>query len=531
MATQTLSFYTTGEAMTNLVRNFIQEGSFETAFNILKDGGLPIEGIKEVFDHKLKFIGDTRVGDHTLSLIKETKPHEDLNKMLYYAVKTLLSPDQIHISEILHIPSKFKNSKKNIKVLFDIYGKDEVMKRLIPQILSSYGFTIETTPIEKDEWSFNGAILKDGTVIRCGVQEHNLLYPILYLLGLADASDWIHEQTTIHITDGQMSGDVARAIRYSFRGDRAKVTNEQIQTLFRYRNILRGQYGEDETITGCLLNYISECEKHGGKFNNLTFLKKFYPEINLPKFSKTKLKNVKKQCIRTSPYFSLPGLLNSKFEINKNSIKEIKADFEKYKDVIKGNELHYFYQEYLEGQNGVCHCYDDNTFTYDLSEDRGSIVAGIKGNKTLNAKLLNELKTIAQRLQKDLKKSIQIEFVIHNNELYVVQLRLLKNDPEKTVGIPKPDSNNIIATGITFSKGVIKTNIKDVLIVDSDTDSKELLNKKALIVRNNVDFSHVLALSKALEIPSIYAIGDVVLPKNGTIKIIAFNKEAYITLK
>jgi hypothetical protein len=47
-----------------------------------------------------------------------------------------------------------------------------------------------------------------------------------------------------------------------------------------------------------------------------------------------------------------------------------------------------------------------------------------------------------------------------------------------------------------------------------DCSSEMLISKKALIVENHTNFSHILALSKALNIPSIYRTGKIILGKN-----------------
>jgi hypothetical protein len=46
--------------------------------------------------------------------------------------------------------------------------------------------------------------------------------------------------------------------------------------------------------------------------------------------------------------------------------------------------------------------------------------------------------------------------------------------------------------------------------VEQDCSSEMLISKKALIVENHTNFSH-LALSKALNIPSIYGTGKIIL--------------------
>lgn len=66
------------------------------------------------------------------------------------------------------------------------------------------------------------------------------------------------------------------------------------------------------------------------------------------------------------------------------------------------------------------------------------------------------------------------------------------------------------------------------MIVDSDGVSELLIGKKALIVQGDVEFSHLLALSKALKIPSMYSTGKVDLSKYSKVKFISYNYEAWI---
>jgi hypothetical protein len=64
-----------------------------------------------------------------------------------------------------------------------------------------------------------------------------------------------------------------------------------------------------------------------------------------------------------------------------------------------------------------------------------------------------------------------------------------------------------LVIGTTFCSPTYGANIQleldDILIVEQDCSSEMLISKKALIVENHTNFSHILALSKALNIPSI----------------------------
>jgi hypothetical protein len=254
-------------------------------------------------------------------------------------------------------------------------------------------------------------------------------------------------------------------------------------------------------------------------------LKKYYKDINLPKFSKEPIEGVK-NCLRTSPKYSLPGLLESIFDIKEDSLNEIQRTFDKHKDVISGNELHAFYQEYIEGYNGVFH-YDNDGFRYDVSINQGDIVKGKKGNANVSETAIRKLEAFGKDLFADFERPIQVEFVIHSDDFTVVQLRLLQNNAERTVRVSRPEECYVI--GKTFSKGTIEVDVNNILILQSDGDSKLLLGKEALIIKDDVEFSHILALSKALKIPSIFATGEFQLPSEGKVKFYAYNEEAWIT--
>ena len=93
---------------------------------------------------------------------------------------------------------------------------------------------------------------------------------------------------------------------------------------------------------------------------------------------------------------------------------------------------------------------------------------------------------------------------------------------------PQQDElDKAIVIGKTFCKPRyincgVEINSDEILIVEEDCEAEKLLDKKALIVENATNFSHILALSKALNIPSLYGTGKVDLPKN---KQVWFNVE------
>lgn len=523
--TEKLSFYTTGDSFTNLLNNFFKEGKFKSVYEILSQDGKGLDDlqIKLFFLGLNEFEGDTREGDLLFKSIKR-KPEQTPNQRIFWALRNCCSHNDIDIQEA--ISSDLLNEKKAHKEFPEFHYLSKVLTRktildlIWKEIILSEGYEINPSHLKNYG---DGVIIPTGEYITCHYMGHKDLYPLLASLEIANDSDWIDDTKCIHVSSSQMSGKVAWNLKER-NFEKGRITQEQIATIVKYEAISR-VYGEWETKMMSILSYTKYQENYGGKFNNLIFLDKYFPEINLPKFSKEMIEGVK-NCIRTSPKYSLPGLLESKFDIDGNSIKEICETFEKYKNVINGNELHYFYQEFIEGENGVAHYLKGEEFNYSVSSTRGDIVSGKKSTRTLPIDVIKKLSKICSNLYKKLDSDIQVEFVISDDKVYIVQLRILENPYERAVQIGKPE--NTIYTGRTFSKGTIEDVKKeDILVVHEDAQSELLLGKKALIVESDTEFSHILALSKSLGIPSIYATGKVRLPN--VVNIVAFNKEGFIT--
>lgn len=535
--TKTVSFYTEGEGFTNLLRSFIEEGKNFTVYQILRDGGFNESQANQFIRGELKFTGTTQFGED-LGAERDTIDSEAMLKQSLRSILSKLSDTEydelMPIDFVEDFPKLLKKyiNDADIRILknafgetalFDCYRTDEINEYSIELInAEGYGVTRAENIGKWEDEIMDGLILPCGSVITCSYQEHSSLYPFLKKLGLVKVSCWTDCNETIHISSRQISGTIAHAVGNRWR-DYAP-TDAQLHTLFKLKDTL-SEYGHDYPILTKLLHDVQDVEDYGGKWNNLTFLKKYYKDIQLPQFSKEPIPGVK-NCIRTSPKRSLPGLLESVFDINENSVTNIEATFEKYKDVIPKNELHYFYQEYLEGSNGVFHC-DRDGFRYDISENRGDIVQGKKGKSFISDTAIRTLEKFGTQLYKDFDCPIQVEFVIQNDTAYIVQLRLLENNAEITVILTKPEET--LVTGKTFSKGTPEVDVDKILILDSDGDSELLLGKEALIIKEDVEFSHILALSKALRIPSIYATGDIELPISGKVKFTAYNTEGWIT--
>lgn len=530
---EVLHFYYEGEGFTNLLRAFIKEGCFHKVYTILEDGGLPLNMIRLFFENRAHFEGTTKNGGD-LEFVSSNIENSGLDKELYWALVNCFSSNkEYYIRDTdrgIVLNDVFFEENKDIIAFKKVFGSDSdsiidsFKKKEKLTYLQNEGFTINPSELEIQ---YDGSILRDGTFIGCGYQEHNYLYPILYGLGLSTDDCWTKCESTLHVSSRTISGHLASRMRHAYLYDKDEhVSFNQIETLFKYRDSIVGVYSERKSIVLEIMNFISDNIDFGGKYNNLYFLSKFYPDIKLPRFSKEDL-CMPNQCIRTSPKYSIAGLLNSKFNINENSIAEIEADFEKYKDVVKNNELHYFYQEFIKGFNGVCHYMGEGTFKLQVSENQGDVVNGVKSNVNIHSfDAERKLRDIAKRLYKDIKKPIQLEFVVDDNEeLYIVQLRLLKNTFDNTVIHAVPEK--FVFTGRTFSYGSVECSKEEVLVVDEDAKSSDLIGKKALIVKQDMEFSHILALSQALGIPSIFSVVDFVeLPDR--VKITALNEQAYV---
>lgn len=499
----TLSFYTIGSTFTELINNFIEEGSFHTAYEILQDGGMNKDMIKEFFEGKWKFEGDTREGDHTLSVLPCDNLRDDEFWVTAVCTMFQFNDETYELIRFLENPTKCKDArfKENIEALLKVYSTEEIIQKVYRGILRRHGWkTYTTAPLEKVD---SGVILKDGTLVVCGYMEHDELYQYLRSLGVVNHSRWMDDKDSIHMSSGQISGYIAHIIESSFK-DEDKASFAQLKMLFDLRNHGISFYGyRDGTVTARVMKYFARNEEGGTKFGNLSFLKAFYPHINLPKFSKDKLVDCAEQCLRTSPTKSLAGLLNSKFEIDENSINEMMLDWEKYKDILPNNEFYYFYQEYIHGNNGVSLYEEKGCFNYDMSKNRGDIVAGVKGLEVLSNENYDILRKLSSDLYACIKKPIQLEFVVDDNDvLFIVQLRVIENfNKEKTVIQATP--KEAMCRGNSFSIGRVECTADEILIVDSEAASEMLIGKKALLIRENPIFSHILALSSCLGIPSM----------------------------
>lgn len=538
-------FYTNGEYFTNLMNDLLKSGEFLKIKQTFDDSGAD-KMLKPFLLGEAEFKGDTRNDDFTIEHIKRKDP--DGESFLWTGIKSRLDVigdereslgkrmEEFYLWELNRV-----KDDSDIQTLLRIFTLDELKGLLWKEALQDYDSEL-IPKFRKPGKIRDGVILSNGWSVEGYYMCHNNLMYALHELGMVDNSDWSECNDSVHISSGTLSGNIIHTLESpNTHQKRYKlVTKELIDTLFFYRKELE-TYANDERIPKILREGHEEYLNKGTKYANLSFLRKYYNflDVKYPVISLDMLDiNSGKVFVRTSPKRSIPGLLNSICVNNddkevEGAINKILAEFDKFKEVrketymggkISYNEIHYFFQEFIDGSNGVAH-YVSNEFRYALSKTQGDVVKGIESNEVLSDSHHKILSNFCKELSFDLSSDIQVEFIISGDDVYIVQLRELHNPPSY---IPyNIDESEILKRGISFSRGKGKFHLADVLVVEKDANSEDLLNKEALIVRSDTsEFSHILALSKALGIPSLYGIGDFELPEKFQLQTHA--KEAYI---
>lgn len=510
------SFYTKGSEFTELLRDFVASGEFEKVILILEDGGL--KGNKEVIlnflDGMYRFEGDTREGG--LDLILEGE--RDTSKILT-GWRTLCKKNDRDTYNIKR--TRPNNPNKNYSKLFDILSEDEFKERYKYDILEDLGYIVHKEPCLHEV--HDGVITREGYFVECGFQGHISLYDKLYGLGMSSCNRRMDDTMNLHISSKSYSGKVSYSIKDNlYEDDGVVFTEEQLQAVFKWREHFTGFYSEGEgSVINALRHRENNIYNRGAKYGNLMFLKRYYA-FNTPEISTKFMED--RFCIRTSPKRSMPGILNSYFNVGREnyikSLRNIVLDWKRAEEntsLTKWNKLHTFNQKFIEGRNGVCHYRGKGDFTYDLG-DQGQVV---KGEVTSKSEwhgsdietVHNKLRPIARELSKDLASQVQLEFVIHEEEVTIVQLRLIKMPTEEDFSESTNKDLEKVGFGNSFTSGRVICKEGEYIVVDNEVESRDVIGMKAIIVRDNVEFSHALALSQSLNIPSIYNVGNIELPK------------------
>jgi hypothetical protein len=538
---QTLQFYTTGEGYTATMVDFFSSGEFKLFEELLGDGNLNHEQKLMAFCLRMRLEGDTRTKEGLSCHFDEEA--EGFNETLYFAIMTCIRPllfswadsedSLLDIFQLRQIVEHYSNPEtatkaaqrktmSKLNVLLKYFTVDEIMSRCsrfgAKYALQAEGYTVQYEDLDEMKTrSISGVVLRDGGFVKCGYMDHLNLMPILYRYDLVDASCWTDSKDSIHVSSGEAGGGPT----YSLLDHSWKytVTQAQVETLWRMRKSIHHVYGENQAMADCVRGWEVRREGHGGKYGHLVFLKDRFPNIRIPRFSKRfeDFEPDSQIFMRTSPTKSLPGLLNSLLvKTNPDSVYaatvRMGREFEEVREVRQGNELNWFFQEFLTGLNGVIHVRKmpdySYAFSYQVSSEQGAVVGGKRSTEQLSEEHLATAKQWALQLADELEvDGIQIEFVVDEHGPCFVQLRLLENEFEKGLGGGAP--GNAFIRGKSFSNGRLEVSPDEILVVKEDADSHELIGKKALIVEGDVEFSHILALSKALRIPSMYATGPV----------------------
>lgn len=527
---KTLHLHTTGEYLEQMTNDFFASGNFKNAIALLLSGDIGEIGVTKYITGRLKFTGSTK--DPKGVQLEDVDSNEEVKKAVAIGVYTLYKEIKDRIYYYRPIIKEF------VPELFE-YVDDKLFKEyLASYVLDTLGWTVN--PYGEYTSTNSGVMLQDGRIIEVNYMGHSDLYQDLYLVGLSKVTDWIDDNENIHISSGELNGTVYHQLRGIY--DRQHLpTTEQLRALF----LLQDKFNRGMEIGTKILEYYQELhEEKGQKHANLLYVKEFFSNIKTPKIygDQPNFNRVGTLFLRTSPHESLPGILTSTVvssqEEADKAIQEQQKKFEQYKyltdfttfdgKVVNHNKLKFFYQQLLEGKNGVAHI-DSTGVSYSLSKNQGDVVLGKKGDSTLDSDEYNKLVSdILNPLYNTIQKPLQVEFVVTaQHEIYVVQLRVLKNNPEKTIILTEPDT--VLIKGKTFSKGTLdEVSIQDILVVEEDALSEELVGKKALVVEADVAFSHILALSKMLNIPSIYGTGKVDFQGKDKVKFVAYNQNAWI---
>ncbi len=522
-----ISMFTTGDALNEIIWDFIKSGKFKNAVDVLSEGCDDKIHIMSYIRGCMKLVGDTNVGVELQICNNLEQANEDLftgwcswasfNNYEYYEFKNASESEDEDIKSL-----KEFFSLETLSILF----KEKILNELGYEI-TKYE-EIDEYPIDDDYKLKNGVILADGNFIECGFQQHQTLYPYLYGLYLSSSASWFDfdEDKVAHISNGQCSGKIGHIISRGYTKNDEKVNEKIISTLYKMRNHIFGFYGSsNKTIPSTLLENIIDESNNGSKFGGLEFLKRF-TELKLPLYSRTPLDG--KYCIRSSPNKSIGGLLTSHFDVDKlthkNVVEKMESEFKIYENLVVNNKFNYFCQEVIDGMNGVAN-YDGKIFHIAISDIRGESVGGKIGVEVPNV-VKFYIENILKELYKDFRQTTQIEFVFDGFDVYIVQLRTFwEHEIDMTIEIPEDSIK-----GNAFTRGECETTLEKCLVIESDfneiIESKDLIGKDALIVKDNVSYSHALALSKSLRIPSIFGIGDVKL--GNKIYINTKGKEAFI---
>lgn len=156
---KSLCFYTTGESFTNLLRSFLEEGSYKKVYQILEDGGMKKYLIKQFFLFCLRFEGDSR-DENGLSVVSCEQAAKDYSAILVTGMRTALNAKRMeeeHLANKNNEPDDdfttcdgyelhnwFGASKEieNIGYLLKVFTRDHVNQLIWRKAIVDAGYKI-----------------------------------------------------------------------------------------------------------------------------------------------------------------------------------------------------------------------------------------------------------------------------------------------------------------------------------------------------------------------------------------------------
>ncbi|WIC41370.1 hypothetical protein MA9V1_106 [Chryseobacterium phage MA9V-1] len=553
------NFNITGDYLENFMKDCFKSGSFKTFYELCQDNGFNETTTKHCFTLAFTMTGESR--EDTLAIDINVEQPEDYAETLWIGLKSSIPLEYAEFKHELAWHRLFESDESmdlyfrrhpgalgNICKLVQYVSRETIVSLLRNKFFEEEGY--EVTTLAKEimsgrSYGVNGVIAQDGTFLACGFQDHINMLPVAKSLGLVETDDVMagRESNAIHISSNSYSGGASHYFSspeyYDYYDDR-KISNAQIETVWNSVDELNRFYLNNSGLVtvgdSCMKLYAGNANS-GAKFGNLEFLKHIVKleerfDIKLPSYANVltdELANAEAIIVRTSPKKSMPGLLESivivEPTLNKigKACEQIEADFDKHNSNGR-NKIHFMFQEFIEGINGVAHidyCQAAETgdyrhqgvnFRYAASEKQGDVVNGVKSSTAISYENAVKLEKFMKFMATRMFAKIQVEFVEDNaGQLYVLQIRTFLS--EKVSNASKELYDSYAIHGKTFCQGNAYKDeqviaISDVLVVNSEATSEQLKDKKCLVVLEDTDFSHILALSYAFNIPAIYAIQE-----------------------
>jgi len=281
---------------------------------------------------------------------------------------------------------------------------------------------------------------------------------------------------------------------------------------------------------GLLDDGFTDSSKNGDQFVN------YYKEFNNKHFDSS----VKSVSVRSSSNISTPGLMRTILRVPNtsknvyNAIKTVRNSFKnpmllKYLEMIGCTDFQpeIIIQEMIGYEDAEQNFYAGVVSTHDVitheEKINGYYIEGFTGDLIMSGHVqgsqIEKLKEESYRAYNNLirhlvktKSPYEMEFVIKDNLVYVLQIRLLKLLKENQI-VKDISDMTLIGEGMSSSPmsliGNITTNISNchgkILLLNRDTTDEdvEILTAKAIITTDGNQLCHLATLCRSVKIPCI----------------------------